>query len=116
MFTTLYVLWFFVKVWFGVHWGYAAMMHFKKARDAGTLTTYWKVHGYPLGVIVGVLDVIFNFTFGLMFAERPHEWFFSKRVQRHVDNPTGGWRHQLGCFYGRTLNVFDDHIHRMPPR
>lgn len=98
-----------VVVWFGVHWGYAAVMHFKKARDAGTLTLYWKVHGYPLGVVVGVLDVAFNFTFGLMFAEMPREFFFSKRVQRHVDE-SSGWRLRLASFYGRVLNVFDEHI------
>lgn len=107
------IVWTLIAIWVGIVWLYPSGMHAKKARDAGTLTTFWIVHFWPMIVFAYILDLAFNYSFGwTMFLEAPWhtgEKLFSGRVQWHVDNSTG-WRRSLALFWAKQLNVFDDHI------
>jgi hypothetical protein len=92
-----------IAIWLGVHWSFMALMYAKTL----PLSLYWKVHVYPLALIGIVLDVLFNLIFGtLMFRERPHEWLFTDRIQRHF-NTSSGRRHWLASFWARNLNLVD---------
>lgn len=99
-----------VGTWIGVVWAFVAVMHGKARMESGELTLFWKVHLLPLAAIGVVLDVAFNFTFGVvMFAELPRELMFSSRVQRHYNGgttlrPSSPWQVALARFWGRQLN------------
>lgn len=97
-----------IGLWFGVHWFYVIMMSAKGRRYE--LPLYWKVMLFPAALIMVVLDVAFNLTFGvIMFRELPHELQFSGRVQRHVDDSPSD-RRRMALWWARILNVFDEHI------
>lgn len=98
-----------VAVYFGVHALYVVAMAAKSAREAGRLTAYWQVVLWPFVVLGGVLDFVFNYTFGWMFLAKPRRYLFSHTVQHHYTHGTG-WRGALAAFWARTLNVFDEHI------
>jgi len=88
---------------------YLAFMNLKRNKD--------KIHPIirnlfiPLYVIALLLDVLFNITVGsLMFLERPKEWLFTSRCERHKAE-SKGWRLRnatLTCAY--MLNPFEPSI------
>lgn len=95
-----------VILWFGTVWSFVAVMNAKRLRIASRLTTFWYIHLMPLAVIGLVGDALFNILFGsVMFVERPHEWLFSDRVQRHYR--TEGWRGRMAGFWAKNLNAVD---------
>ena len=99
------ILLYTVLVWFGVHWGYVMVMSAKR-KD---LTLYWKVMLVPGAVIEGILDFVFQFSFGwIMFLETPFHrgWLFSNRVQYHADE-SFDWRYTLALWWAKQLNLFD---------
>lgn len=98
-----------VAVWFGVHWLYVIAMSAKAALAQDKLTVYWWVMLAPAAALGVVLDFVFNYSFGFMFAAWPRPVMFSGTVQWHYRN-SNGWRLKLAQFYARNLNVFDDHI------
>lgn len=98
-----------VALWFGVHWMYVLAMSAKAAIERDALTAYWWVMLAPAALLGFVLDIAFNYSFGLMFLAKPERYVFSKTVQHHYSN-SDGWRLGLAKFFARQLNVFDNHI------
>ena len=97
---------FILILWLGTVYSFVAVMNAKRLRIASRLTTFWYVHLLPLAVVGLVFDALFNILFGsVMFLERPREWLFSARVQRHYK--TEGWRGRLAGFWKTQLNAID---------
>lgn len=70
---------------------YAAVMNFKRAKDAGTLSKTGLALGYPIFAVGMVLDIYCNLVpLTLILLELPRELTVSARVTRH--STTGGWR------------------------
>lgn len=103
--------WLSLAIWlfYGVHWAYVICMAAKRALEDGRLTAYWIALLGPAAGAGVLLDIAFNYTFGLMFAAMPRPFMFSGTVQYWYDHGKG-WRLTLARFYARQLNVFDDHI------
>lgn len=104
-------------LWFGTVYGFPSCVHAKQMWEQGRLTTFWAIHYVPGIVVFVVLDCAFNVVFGsIIFRERPREWLFTHRVQRHVDE-SGGYQLHVAVRWGRRLNAVDaNHIQRLPPR
>jgi hypothetical protein len=108
------MIWFLVKIYFGVHFGYVIAMSAKKAKEEGRLTKYWTFVLAPACVYAVYADAVFNYTFGLMFLVKPQPHLFSATVQYHYTRMEHGlgtkWQQRLARFWAGQLNVFDDHI------
>jgi len=92
-------------IYFGTIWAYPAVMHAKVLLEQGKLSTWWKIHLLPLGIIGFALDIVFNLTLGtFFFKERPKELLFSKRVQRQLKQ---GPRRTVARRWANRLNLFD---------
>lgn len=104
----------FATLWFGTTGLYVLVMHAKKLRDASGLNLFWTVSLLPWAVLAVALDVLFNLVVGtICFAELPHEWLFTHRVQRHV-NQSAGWRLNVALFWMRQLNQIEPNHVRLP--
>ena len=101
-FLVLYGLWFF----------YIAVMNLKRVKDAGQLSTFAKVLGYPVLFVGLVLDLIANvFVMSIVLLELPQELTVTSRFKRH--NQAGGWRKKVVAFFEPILDPFDpsgDHV------
>jgi hypothetical protein len=76
---------------------YIAIMSLRDMRDAGKLTLFDKVLGYP-GLLIGyALDLIANILITLIFLEIPREKTVSERALRLARLPQQpkGWRYWL---------------------
>lgn len=70
---------------------YSAVMHFKRARDAGQMGWPMKVLAYPALLVGLVLDALVNLTVcTVLFLEFPREWLVTSRLSRHAK--ADGWR------------------------
>jgi hypothetical protein len=70
---------------------YAAVMAFKRARDAGQMAWPMKVFGYPALFVGLLLDAAVNVTVcTVLFLELPREWLVTARLSRHILGD--GWR------------------------
>lgn len=92
---------------------YAAVMNIKRVRDAGKLTTFGKVLGYPTLVIGLVLDLLVNtFVMTIVLLELPQEFTVTSRLKRHNAESTD-WRLAVVKFFEPVLDPLDpsgDHI------
>jgi hypothetical protein len=67
------------------YWFYAAVMSFKRARDAGKMSWPMKVLAYPALFIGLALDVLLNLTVcTVLFLEVPKELLVTSRLSRHI--------------------------------
>jgi len=70
---------------------YAAVMNFKRAKDAGTLSKTGLILGYPVFIVGMLLDIYCNLIpLTIMLLEIPKELTVSSRVTRL--STKGGWR------------------------
>lgn len=92
---------------------YAAVMNVKRVRDAGKLTTFHKVLGYPTLFIGLVLDFLVNvLVMSVVLLEMPREWTVTARLKRHHRESTD-WRLAVVKFFEPVLDPLDpsgDHI------
>ena len=97
-FLTMYVLWVF----------YLAVMGLKRARDAGSLTKWALVFGYPVLIVGYAMDIFVNVTIlTVLFLEWPHETLVTSRLKRHIIE-SSGWRETMAAWIcGNLLNAFD---------
>lgn len=98
-----YLLWIF----------YCAVMNIKRVRDAGKLTWFGKVLGYPTLYIGLCLDLLVNiFVMTPLLFELPRELTVTSRLKRHNKESTG-WRLAVVKFFEPVLDPIDpsgDHI------
>lgn len=91
---------------------YSAVMNIKRVRDAGKLTTFGKVLGYPTLLIGLVLDLLVNvLVMSIILLEIPREWTVTSRLKRH--QASTGWRLAVVKFFEPVLDPLDpsgDHI------
>ncbi|MBP8135494.1 MAG: hypothetical protein KAY10_04225 [Rhodoferax sp.] len=91
---------------------YSAVMNIKRVRDAGKLTTFGKVLGYPTLIIGLVLDLAVNvLVMSIVLLEIPREWTVTSRLKRH--QASTGWRLSVVKFFEPVLDPLDpsgDHI------
>lgn len=92
---------------------YAAVMNIKRVRDAGKMTTFAKVVGYPTLAIGLALDLFVNvFVMTVLFLELPQEMTVTSRMKRHNSGGTG-WRKDLVSLFEPLLDPLDpsgDHV------
>jgi len=70
---------------------YAAVMNFKRAKDAGALSKTGLILGYPVFIVGMVLDIYCNLIpLTILLIELPWELTVSARVTRLSNK--GGWR------------------------
>lgn len=93
----------YLLIWPVLIYGYALIVFAKSRTDQAPMPLFWKVHLYPLALIVLLLDFAFNYTAGFMFLEKPEPYLFSQTVQYHYRN-SGGWRGKLAGFWKGVLN------------
>lgn len=85
---------------------YAAVMNIKRVRDAGKLTTFGKVLGYPTLAIGLVLDFVVNtVVMTVVLLELPREFTVTSRLKRH--HQQGGWRLAVVKFFEPVLDPLD---------
>lgn len=91
---------------------YAAVMNIKRVRNAGKLTTFGKVLGYPTLLIGLVLDLLVNvLVMSVVLLEPPRELTVTSRLKRH--QKSSGWRLAVVRFFEPVLDPLDpsgDHI------
>ena len=101
-FLVLYALWIF----------YIAVMNIKRVRDAGQLSKFAEILGYPVLFIGLALDFIANvFVVSVLLLEWPKEMTVTSRFKRH--NAAGGWRKKVVAVFEPILDPFDpsgDHV------
>lgn len=101
-FLVLYALWIF----------YIAVMNLKRVRDAGKLSKFAEVLGYPVLFTGLLLDFIANvFVVSVILLEIPQEMTVTSRFKRH--NAAGGWRKKVVAVFEPILDPFDpsgDHV------
>lgn len=94
-----YVLWLF----------YLAGINLVQNKDK--ISDFTHVIGLPLVIIGGLMDVVFNITYGsLLFLDIPREWPFTERLERHLGKDT--WRGKIArwfCYH--LLDPFDESQH-----
>lgn len=93
---------------------YVAIMRLMQVRDAGLLTVWMKVVGYPALVVGLFLDLIVNVFFvSLLLLELPKEFTVSARLTRHSEYG-GGWRKKVCTVIrvGLLDNIDPNGIHR----
>lgn len=73
---------------------FVAVMHLKRMRDAGQLTTAQKFIGYPVLAIGLVLDIALQIIITALFLELPRELTVSGRLWR-LSNGVDGWRKRI---------------------
>jgi len=85
---------------------YLAIMNLKVNKEY--LSERVKKLAKPVVFIGSLSNVLFNFTVAIvLFRERPHEWFFTHRCQRH-QRESSGWRLQRANWWcANILNPFD---------
>lgn len=92
---------------------YCAIMNIKRVRDAGKLTWFGKVLGYPTLAIGLALDLFVNVTLmTVLLLELPQELTVTSRLKRHYRN-SSGWRLAVVKFFESVLDDLDpsgDHI------
>ena len=102
-FLLLYALWVF----------FLAVMSLKRAKDAGTLTFWNKVFGYPVLFVGLLLDFLANtLVLTVLLGELPREGTATSRLKRHNKTSTG-WRKAVAVWAEQHLDQFDpsgDHI------
>ena len=83
--------------------------------EAGKTNAFMNYVYGPLGVLVLVVDVVWNAVIGsITFLEFPREFLFTTRVQRHYDESEGK-RFKVAVFWAFVLNAIDDgHIEKGP--
>jgi len=92
---------------------YCAVMNIKRVRDAGKLTCFGKVLGYPTLYIGLCLDLLVNiFVMTPLLLELPRELTVTSRLKRHNKESTG-YRLAVVKFFEPVLDPLDpsgDHI------
>jgi hypothetical protein len=92
---------------------YGSVMNIKRVRDAGLLTPFGKVLGYPTLVIGLVLDLLVNILLmTIVMYEIPQEWTVTSRLKRHHAE-SSGWRLAVVKFFEPVLDPLDpsgDHV------
>lgn len=92
---------------------YCAVMNIKRVRDAGKLTWFGKVLGYPTLYIGLCLDLLVNiFVMTPLLFELPRELTVTSRLKRHNKESTS-WRLAVVKFFEPVLDPLDpsgDHI------
>jgi hypothetical protein len=93
---------------FGVITGFIVVFTVKRLLDSGIeCPSMIKAVAYCWLVIGGISDFLFNVIVGtLMFRERPHEWVFTARIQRHLRDAKG-WRYRKALVWGKVLVAVD---------
>ena len=98
---------------------YCAVMNIKRVRDAGKLTWFGKVLGYPTLFIGLFLDLLVNiFVMTPLLFELPREFTVTSRLKRHHLESVGDswlskWRMSVVKFFEPILDPIDpsgDHI------
>lgn len=85
---------------------YAAVMNIKRVRDAGKLTMFGKVLGYPTLAIGLFLDLLVNvFVMTVVLLELPHEFTVTSRLSRHIKGE--GWRKSVADWFAPLLDPLD---------
>lgn len=86
---------------------YAAVMNIKRVRDAGKLSWFGKVLGYPTLFAGLLLDLLCNvFVMSIVLAELPRELTVTSRLKRHKREGSG-WRLSVVLFFEPVLNPLD---------
>lgn len=86
---------------------YLAVMSLKRGKDAGTLTFWCKVFGYPVLFFGLLLDLICNLlVLTVILGEVPRELTVTSRLKRHNRTSTG-WRKAVAVWAEQLLNQFD---------
>jgi hypothetical protein len=102
-----------LAITYGLYVFYAAVMNIKRVRDAGKLTTFGKVFGYPTLVIGLILDLLVNwFVMSIILLEVPRELTVTSRLKRHHKESTG-YRLAVVKFFEPVLDPLDpsgDHV------
>lgn len=75
---------------------YAAVMNFKRAKDAGTLSKIGLVLGYPIFIVGMLLDIYCNLI-PMLILGFPKELTVSARMTRL--SQTGGWRGDVARWF-----------------
>ena len=92
---------------------FLAVMTLKRAKDAGLLTFWAKVFGYPVLFVGLALDFLANvLVLTVLLGELPREGTVTRRLQRHNATSTG-WRKAVAAWAEPLLDPFDpsgDHI------
>lgn len=92
---------------------YAAVMNIKRVADAGRLTWFGKVLGYPTLLIGLALDFAVNvLVMTPLLLELPRELTVTSRLKRHHASSTG-WRLAVVLFLEPVLDPLDpsgDHV------
>ena len=102
----LYVL-YSLAVTYMLYVFYSAVMNIKRVRDAGKLSWFGKVLGYPTLVIGLVLDLLCNvFVMSVVLLEVPQELTVTSRLKRHNRESTG-WRLSVVRFFEPVLDPLD---------
>lgn len=106
------VILFALAITYALYVFYAAVMNIKRVSQAGKLTLFGKLLGYPTLVIGVALDVLVNvLVMSVVLLERPREWTVSGRLQRHMEGR--GWRLAVAKFFEPVLDPLDpsgDHV------
>lgn len=85
---------------------YAAVMNIKRVRDAGKLTKFGKVLGYPTLAIGLLLDLMVNtFVMTVILLEVPQEFTVTSRLSRHIKGQ--GWRKSVAAWFAPLLDPLD---------
>lgn len=112
IFAIAYILWAILATYL-LFVFYAAVMNIKRVRDAGKLTWFGKMLGYPTLAIGLVLDLFVNVTLmTVLLLELPQELTVTSRLKRHYRN-SSGWRLTIVKFFESVLDDLDpsgDHI------
>lgn len=111
--TALALMLFSIAAIWGLWVFFLAVMSLQRARDAGLLTPFAKVLGYPVLFAGLALDAIVNtVVMTILFLELPREWTVTSRLKRH--NREGrGTRQKLAQWFEPLLDPYDpngDHI------
>lgn len=111
-----YALHFIIGGFFGLYtlWVFfLAVMSLKRAKDAGTLTFWNKVFGYPVLFAGLLLDFLCNtLVLTVLLGELPREGTVTSRLKRH-NLHSKGWRKAVAVWAEQHLDQFDpsgDHI------
>ena len=85
---------------------YLAIMNLKRNKEY--LSKRVKKLAKPVQLVGAIANVLFNCSVAIvLFRERPHEWFFTHRCQRH-QNQSSGWRlARANWWCANILNPFD---------
>lgn len=101
-----YLIWSIVTT-YALYVFYAAVMNIKRVKDAGKLTTFGKVLGYPTLFIGLALDLIVNvFVMTIVLLELPQELTVTSRLKRHHKESIG-WRLSVVKFFEPLLDPLD---------